>query len=71
MSSTWRNVFTYNKFAQITARAVRASLKEEHRVAADKRGLTSLRYQQWENGLGGQQVHLNQAENNGENSKAR
>ena len=47
---------SYNKFAQITARAVRASLKEDHRLAAEKRGLTSLRFQQWENGLGGQQV---------------
>ena len=48
----------YNKYSQICARAVRASFKEEQRVAAEKRGLTSLRYQQWENGQGGQQVHF-------------
>ncbi|TFK36477.1 mitochondrial ATP synthase epsilon chain-domain-containing protein [Crucibulum laeve] len=58
MSSTWRNVFTYNKYAQITARALRSSLKEEQRAVAEKRGLTALRYQQWENGKGGEQVNL-------------
>jgi len=58
-SATWRNVFTYNKYTQITARALRQSLKEEQRVAAEKRGLTILRYQEWKNGQGGQQVHLN------------
>jgi F-type H+-transporting ATPase subunit epsilon len=47
---------SYNKYAQITARALRSSLKEEHRLAAEKRGLTQLRYQQWENGQGGRQV---------------
>ncbi|KAF8638646.1 hypothetical protein AX17_002049 [Amanita inopinata Kibby_2008] len=68
--SSWRNIFTYNKYTQITARAVRASLKDEQRLASEKRGLTALRYQQWENGLGSQQVLLNEAENNNEN-KAR
>ncbi|KAH8818973.1 mitochondrial ATP synthase epsilon chain-domain-containing protein [Flagelloscypha sp. PMI_526] len=73
-SATWRSVFrsvlflchdflsevfySYNKFATITARALRASLKEDMRVAAEKRGLTSLRYQKWENGVGGEQVLL-------------
>lgn len=47
---------SYNKYAQITARAVRASLKEEERLAAEKRGVSTLRYQQWENGKGGSQV---------------
>ncbi|KIM36464.1 hypothetical protein M413DRAFT_31692 [Hebeloma cylindrosporum] len=51
--TAWRTVFTYNKYAQITARALRASLKEEERVVAEKRGLTASRYQKWENGLGG------------------
>ncbi|KDR69278.1 hypothetical protein GALMADRAFT_230781 [Galerina marginata CBS 339.88] len=54
--TAWRSLFTYNKYAQITARALRASLKEEERVIAEKRGLTSTRYQKWENGVGGQQV---------------
>ena len=46
----------YNKYTQIAARALRASLKEEERVAAEKRGLTVLRYQRWEKGQGGPQV---------------
>ncbi|KAI1788368.1 mitochondrial ATP synthase epsilon chain-domain-containing protein [Ganoderma leucocontextum] len=58
-SATWCNVFTYNKYTQIAARALRASLKEEERVAAEKRGLTILRYQRWENGQGGSQTFLN------------
>ena len=52
------NLFRYNKYAQITARALRASLKEEERVVAEKRGLTSVRYQEWKNGVGGEQVCL-------------
>ncbi|KAF7329883.1 hypothetical protein MKEN_00252000 [Mycena kentingensis (nom. inval.)] len=55
-SATWRSVFTYNKYTQITARAVRNSLQENQRLAAEKRGLTLLRYQPWENGVGGSQV---------------
>ncbi|KAG2032217.1 mitochondrial ATP synthase epsilon chain-domain-containing protein [Suillus americanus] len=61
-SATWRNFFTYNKYAQITARAVRQSLKESERVVAEKRGTTALKYQQWENGVGGPQVFLNSEE---------
>jgi len=48
----------YNKYAQITARALRQSLKEEQRVAAEKRGLTALKYQHWEDGIGGEQASL-------------
>ncbi|KAI0823579.1 mitochondrial ATP synthase epsilon chain-domain-containing protein [Trametes gibbosa] len=62
-SATWRNVFTlllnrFNKYSQIAARALRSSLKEGERVAAEKRGLTILRYQHWENGQGGPQTYL-------------
>ncbi|KAI0310264.1 mitochondrial ATP synthase epsilon chain-domain-containing protein [Amylostereum chailletii] len=56
MSATWRQFFTYNKYTQIAARAVRQSLNEAERVAAEKRGLTALRYQHWEKGQGGEQV---------------
>jgi F-type H+-transporting ATPase subunit epsilon len=49
-------LFSYNKFAQITARAVRSSLKDDLRVAAEKRGQTNVRYQQWQDGKGGAQV---------------
>ncbi|KIJ59692.1 hypothetical protein HYDPIDRAFT_140283 [Hydnomerulius pinastri MD-312] len=64
-SATWRSVFTYNKYAQITAQAVRQSLKETERVAAEKRGTTAMRYQKWENGVGGTQVFLNPEEEKG------
>jgi len=47
---------SYNKYAQITARAVRNAFKEDQRVLAEKRGLTSVKYQKWENGTGGPQV---------------
>jgi len=69
-SATWRNVFTYNKYAQIAARALRQSLKENERVLAEKRGVTLLRYQQWENGQGGQQVYLNPPEEKGDKKAA-
>ncbi|KAG7442525.1 uncharacterized protein BT62DRAFT_386478 [Guyanagaster necrorhizus] len=59
MSNAWRSVFSFNKYSEIAARALRASLKEDQRVLAEKRGLTSLKYQKWENGQGGQQVLLN------------
>lgn len=49
---------SFNKYSQITARAVRQSLKETERVKAEKRGLTILRYQKWENGKGGEQVSI-------------
>ncbi|KAJ3754161.1 mitochondrial ATP synthase epsilon chain-domain-containing protein [Lentinula raphanica] len=55
-AATWRNTFTFNKYSQITAGAVRKSLKETQRLAAEKRGLTALRYQFWEDGKGGEQV---------------
>lgn len=47
---------SFNKYSQITAGAVRKSLKESQRLAAEKRGITALRYQVWENGKGGEQV---------------
>ncbi|GLB34487.1 putative mitochondrial ATP synthase epsilon chain [Lyophyllum shimeji] len=51
MSSTsWRNLFSYNRYSQITARAVRASFKEDERLVAERRGLTNMRFQRWENG---------------------
>ncbi|KZS99118.1 hypothetical protein SISNIDRAFT_480693 [Sistotremastrum niveocremeum HHB9708] len=54
----WRNTFSFNKFSQIAARALRQSLKETERVKAEKRGLTALRYQNWKDGQGGEQVYL-------------
>jgi len=58
-SAVWRQYFSFNKYSQITARAVRNSLKEAERLNAEKHGLTALRYQHWEDGKGGEQVYLN------------
>ena len=48
--------YRFNKYSQICARAVRQSLKETERVKAEKRGQTILRYQNWQDGKGGEQV---------------
>ncbi|KAG7571408.1 hypothetical protein FFLO_00591 [Filobasidium floriforme] len=54
--STWRSFFSYNKYTQIASRAVRTGLKESERVGAEKRANIGVKYQQWENGKGGEQV---------------
>jgi len=69
-SATWRGVFTYNKYSQIAAHALRQSLKEEPRLATEKHGITALRYQHWENGKGGEQVHLKPEDNNSQVKKS-
>ncbi|KAF9792144.1 mitochondrial ATP synthase epsilon chain-domain-containing protein [Thelephora terrestris] len=58
-AATWRQFFSFNKYSQITASALRRSLNETERLAAEKRGTTNVRYQNWANGEGGQQVVLN------------
>ncbi|KAF8329844.1 mitochondrial ATP synthase epsilon chain-domain-containing protein [Cantharellus anzutake] len=62
MASFWRAHFTFNKYSQIAAQALRNSLKESERVAAERRGLTALKYQKWENGKGGEQTWVNRPE---------
>ncbi|TDL27325.1 hypothetical protein BD410DRAFT_782412 [Rickenella mellea] len=61
-SAIWRQHFTFNKYSQIAARALRQSLNEAERVQAERRGLTVVRYQSWEDGKGGEQVYLNPPE---------
>ncbi|KIO24497.1 hypothetical protein M407DRAFT_26106 [Tulasnella calospora MUT 4182] len=56
----WRQHFTFNKYSQIAARAVRQSLVEAERLKAEKRGDTGLKYQKWENGQGGNHIPFNQ-----------
>jgi len=58
-AATWRQFFSFNKYSQITASALRRSLKETERLAAEKRGVTGVKYQTWENGQAGQQVLFN------------
>jgi len=57
-AAPWRAHFSYNKFCQVAARALRQSLKEGERLKAEKRGLTAMRYQHWENGKGGELTYL-------------
>ncbi|GAA5879286.1 hypothetical protein JCM16303_003149 [Sporobolomyces ruberrimus] len=40
----------FNKYIQVAARATRQALKEEQRVAAEKRGVVTLKYQKWADG---------------------
>ena len=47
---------SFNAYTQISSRALRQVLKENPRLNAEKRGVTDLRYQKWENGKGGPQV---------------
>ncbi|KAF8065353.1 mitochondrial ATP synthase epsilon chain-domain-containing protein [Lyophyllum atratum] len=58
--SSWRTLFSYNRYSQITARAVRQSFKDEERLAAERRGQTALRFQRWENGVGSAQITLSE-----------
>jgi len=58
-SATWRQFFSFNKYSQITASALRRSLNETERLAAERRGVTTVRYQVWEDGKAGQQVPFN------------
>ncbi|KAI1381095.1 mitochondrial ATP synthase epsilon chain-domain-containing protein [Hypoxylon crocopeplum] len=41
---------TYNRYLAIAARVVRRSLKEDKRLAAERRGDMDLRFAKWENG---------------------
>lgn len=41
---------SYNKYLTVAARAVRKGLKEEHRLASERRGQTDLKFSNWEVG---------------------
>ncbi|KAI0006406.1 mitochondrial ATP synthase epsilon chain-domain-containing protein [Xylariaceae sp. FL0662B] len=41
---------TYNRYLAVAARVVRRSLKEDKRLAAERRGDMDLRFAKWENG---------------------
>ncbi|KAA8913300.1 mitochondrial ATP synthase epsilon chain-domain-containing protein [Sphaerosporella brunnea] len=59
LASSWKAAgFTYNKYLQIAARAIRKSLKEEARLKAEKRGPLELKYVKWENGKQGEPQNL-------------
>ncbi|KAI8630837.1 mitochondrial ATP synthase epsilon chain-domain-containing protein [Xylariaceae sp. FL1651] len=49
---------TYNRYLAVAARVVRRSLKDDKRVAAERRGETDLRFTKWENGKMGEPKNL-------------
>ncbi|KAK1832762.1 mitochondrial ATP synthase epsilon chain-domain-containing protein [Podospora conica] len=55
MTYAWKAAgLTYNRYLAVAARVVRRSLKEEHRVAAERRGQMDLRFAKWSNGKMGE-----------------
>ncbi|KAI1139644.1 mitochondrial ATP synthase epsilon chain-domain-containing protein [Hypoxylon sp. FL0543] len=52
---------TYNRYLAVAARVVRRSLKEEKRLAAERRGEMDLRFAKWENGRMGDPKPLAEA----------
>jgi len=47
---------SFNKYVSVAARATRQALKEEQRVAAERRAAVTLKVQKWENGKAGTAV---------------
>ncbi|KAI0602307.1 mitochondrial ATP synthase epsilon chain-domain-containing protein [Biscogniauxia sp. FL1348] len=52
---------SYNRYLAVASRVVRRSLKEEKRVAAERRGEMDLRFAKWENGKMGEPKNLAEA----------
>ncbi|KAI0182139.1 mitochondrial ATP synthase epsilon chain-domain-containing protein [Hypoxylon sp. FL1284] len=54
MAFAWKAAgLTYNRYLAVAARVVRRSLKEDKRLAAERRGEMDLRFAKWENGKQG------------------
>ncbi|KAG8746537.1 hypothetical protein FRC10_004671 [Ceratobasidium sp. 414] len=49
-AAAWRTHLSYNAYSIIAGRALVRSLNENARVAAEKRGLSALKFQTWEAG---------------------
>ncbi|KAG0655028.1 hypothetical protein C6P46_001274 [Rhodotorula mucilaginosa] len=49
----WRGTLSFNKYISVAARATRQALKEEQRLAAERRAAVTLKVQHWENGKAG------------------
>ncbi|KAH8704030.1 mitochondrial ATP synthase epsilon chain-domain-containing protein [Talaromyces proteolyticus] len=55
MSAPWKAAgLTYNRYLAVAARTVRRSLKDGPRLAAERRGVTDLKFAKWENGKQGE-----------------
>ncbi|PWY68660.1 hypothetical protein BO70DRAFT_323123, partial [Aspergillus heteromorphus CBS 117.55] len=64
MAFAWKAAgLTYNRYLTVAARAVRRSLKDAPRAAAERRNNMDLRFAKWENGKQGEVKSLAQANN--------
>ncbi|EHA50433.1 hypothetical protein MCOR27_010488 [Pyricularia oryzae] len=64
MTFAWKAAgITYNRYLAIAGRAVRRSLKEDKRIAAERRGEMELRFAKWNNGKQGEVQNLAEANN--------
>ncbi|PVH94584.1 hypothetical protein DM02DRAFT_602267 [Periconia macrospinosa] len=62
MAFAWKAAgISYNRYISVASRVVRRSLKEEKRIAAEKRGESDLRFAKWENGKQGEVKNLTDA----------
>jgi len=62
MAFAWKAAgLTYNRYLAVAARVVRRSLKEQPRLAAEKRGEMDLRFAKWTNGKQGENKNLAKA----------
>ncbi|EMC96230.1 hypothetical protein BAUCODRAFT_107688 [Baudoinia panamericana UAMH 10762] len=59
MAFAWKAAgITYNRYLAVAARVVRRSLKDDKRLAAERRGEMDLRFAKWENGKQGENKSL-------------
>ncbi|KAF2085757.1 mitochondrial ATP synthase epsilon chain domain-containing protein, partial [Saccharata proteae CBS 121410] len=59
MTFAWKQAgLTYNRYLAVASRVVRRSLKEDKRIAAERRGEMDLRFAKWENGKQGEVKNL-------------
>ncbi|KAJ4395376.1 hypothetical protein N0V91_010897 [Didymella pomorum] len=62
MAAAWKVAgLTYNRYISVASRVVRRSLKEDKRIAAERRGESELKFAKWENGKQGEVKELNDA----------
>ncbi|PKS06961.1 hypothetical protein jhhlp_005557 [Lomentospora prolificans] len=62
MSFAWKAAgITYNRYLAVASRAVRRSLKDDKRIAAERRGEVDLKLAYWKNGKQSDPQNLTQA----------
>ncbi|KAK7415530.1 hypothetical protein QQZ08_012308 [Neonectria magnoliae] len=62
MTAAWKAAgLSYNRYLAVAARVVRRSLKEEKRIAVERRGEMDLRFIKWTAGKQGEAKNLSTA----------